>query len=718
MTTPHRVPPRRPQPYRAPQPRREGGSVDGYLSLLLIPLVGVVGFLAWDEYNVRVADAQAQGKSYSLVNDILGREESTPPPTAVTGTPEPVQPTIVAERPAVAVVVPPVQDPNFIETSEDDSAYSFIGPALTDRATREKLLRDTSSRIADGRWEVHASRLERGLVPALKATSRSNGAKRYDRLWESSYFSLGANQAAFIRRAGPDNLRALVLDNEPAADFLRELTARPEALEAWLSTVKPGDDVTAGLRTWAKLWADDKPELRWQYLNLQVAMAVVYDRPMQWRRLVREANPIDPLTRYRWYREHDIARRLETRLTQLSPEELVWVVAADVSEEEMDWTLKELRRLKQESWGVTYGMIKYRMDFVTGGKSEGPDYTDGSLADILKCGGICMHQGHFAASTARAVGIPAAYVTGEGNRGGHAWVAYLSDRGEWNMDTGRYADGYSCGMTSDPQTGKAVPEFMVELLGDKQRRTGATTQASRLLRISNFYEQRAEDELRLETLSLAVEVADRFLPAWETYAAALESADKKTTVATWKGVVKGIRSAFDKWPDLRLLADELEARHIAPTWSDNEAITALRGQYYRLSKEHPDRMDLILKAIQRQASHWMSKGPAHRDRVRNLYRDVMRDHAEHLPTFKAALEGYYQAVKGNVEQETFFLNDIERTFRRKLDGEGDIFRMKTVGSLLGMMETYFEKCGQAERARRLQREMEDIERKLERLKKQ
>jgi hypothetical protein len=128
-------------------------------------------------------------------------------------------------------------------------------------------------------------------------------------------------------------------------------------------------------------------------------------------------------------------------------------------------------------------------------------------------------------------------------------------------------------------------------------------------------------------------------------------------------------------------------------------------------------MDLILRAIERQAKHWNSKGESERERVRNLYRDVMRDHAEHLPTFKAALEGYYLAVKGDKEQETFFLNDLERTYKRKLDGGGDVFRMKTVASVLGMMKGYFERCGQAERFRRLERDQEEIQKKLDKLKK-
>jgi len=44
--------------------------------------------------------------------------------------------------------------------------------------------------------------------------------------------------------------------------------------------------------------------------------------------------------------------------------------------------------------------------------------------------------------------------------------------------------------------------------------------------------------------------------------------------------------------------------------------------------------------------------------------------------------------------------------------------MKTVASLLGLMKGYYERCGQAERFRRLERDQEAIAKKLEKLKKQ
>jgi hypothetical protein len=82
------------------------------------------------------------------------------------------------------------------------------------------------------------------------------------------------------------------------------------------------------------------------------------------------------------------------------------------------------------------------------------------------------------------------------------------------------------------------------------------------------------------------------------------------------------------------------------------------------------------------------------------------------------LEGYYQSVKGNPESEHLFLSEIERVFKRRLDGAGDVFRMKTVLSLLEVMEGYFEKCNDAERGKRLQREADKIQKELDKLKKQ
>ena len=90
------------------------------------------------------------------------------------------------------------------------------------------------------------------------------------------------------------------------------------------------------------------------------------------------------------------------------------------------------------SLGEAYGMVKYDMEKAVKGTSKYDKYT---FAEILKKGGICGDRAYFSANTARAAGIPACELSGDGPRGGHAWLAWMSDDGEWDT-TGRF-DGYA-----------------------------------------------------------------------------------------------------------------------------------------------------------------------------------------------------------------------------------------------------------------------------------
>ena len=76
-----------------------------------------------------------------------------------------------------------------------------------------------------------------------------------------------------------------------------------------------------------------------------------------------------------------------------------------------------------DSLGGAYSMIRYRMDRAALGKDP---YTNYTFQEILDEGGICMDQAYFAVNTAKCNGIPSAYVTGDGNRGPHAWVNLLT----------------------------------------------------------------------------------------------------------------------------------------------------------------------------------------------------------------------------------------------------------------------------------------------------
>jgi hypothetical protein len=61
MSSPKRIPPRRPQAYRPPQPPRRDPEGDGPPFWLLLPLVAGVGYLAWWAYDDRAQSYREQG---------------------------------------------------------------------------------------------------------------------------------------------------------------------------------------------------------------------------------------------------------------------------------------------------------------------------------------------------------------------------------------------------------------------------------------------------------------------------------------------------------------------------------------------------------------------------------------------------------------------------------------------------------------------------------
>lgn len=715
MATPP-TPPKKPGPVLA----HRRSQTNWPLLLVGGAVLAAVGWFVW--HNTR------RPPEVVLVKEVPKAVEA---PKVIAPEPEPKPVAVVEPKPVTPVTPPkmaevPKAEPVVAPVVVESKPYVFSGAALNDPRLPALLVADARERIKDGKWEEHLIRLQKGLLPALAATSSTDGVERHNRLWESQAFALGMTQALFIRRVGAENLRTAA-QGEQLPALLSELVGRPDLLEKFALTLKAEDDAAEALRVWARLASDDTPAQLGRYDNLQIACALVFDQPLRWARFDGgEACSADALTRYRYYKTATEAGRLVGDIRKSSPGDLVWVVGATATEDEMNWALANPKLRSLSEWSPSYALIRYRMDYVTQEKTKLAKPTEGTLKEIFELGGICMHQAHFAANTARAYGIPAAYVTGDGNRGGHAWFAYQRKDKEWNMNTGRYNDGYACGETTDPQTGRRIGEFEVQILGDPQRRAERFVKSQRLLLAAQIFGDGGDLEAQHECLRLAVLAANRCLEAWRAYAACLEALGPKVKTDEWKLFVLEMRRAFDEWPDMRELADDMEAKHLFPTMTQDEIFLSCKRAYDRLISEKKrrgdydrTRYDLIQKAVERESAVLMADRAKNAEKLANMHRRALEDNADHLPTFRALLEGYYQAVKGDSRMEAAFLSEMERVYRRKLGGTtgGDVFRLKALAGLLDLIQGYFEKCDDVERARRLRLESEKIQKALDKMKK-
>ncbi len=762
----------------APQPNNHIGL---WIIGILFPFVVVGSWLGWQVYERATAQAKLPPEAErGLIDNLAGVFRPAEAPEVVEVKPEvapvvviPPKPVIEPEPVKPIVVAPPkvIEEPLPALTLQP---YPFTGPDLRDPQRLATLLKDTKARTFDGKWESHSDRVKYGLYPALNGTSKNDGVRRFDGLWESPYFALGMTQYAFIQRVTPATLRSFI-PQEETLPFLQELMADSVLMEKFLANIKAEDDAGEAIKLWAKLVADDAKELKGKYVNLQLAVAFVFDQKFSFRRArdpMGESFTVNPLERYRYFRDNAQRQRLETDIKRLEPYELVWVVSAEATTEEMEWALKEndLKNLKlatadqKNDWSEAYPMINYRMDFVTGAKPpKAPpgkkaykpldeSFTRGTLEEIHEVGGICMDQSHFGTTSARAFGIPAASVGGDGNRGGHAWFAYMMPTNQWNMGnsfhpfneprnlpgTGRYADGYANGHTRDPQTGQGIGEFEVQLTGDPQRRMSEHYPKSLRLRFAaKVFQGNKDQEGQLECLQFSTQVAKMSLDAWLETAACLEAMDTKISYDRWREFVKSMRSAFHvfeedkRWPDMIKIADDFAEKHIwtDPKMTGDQVYMECKNSYNQFMSEKKrlrgqtfdkTRYDLIVVAIERTGRQLAKdKSAKGQENLFFFMRQGLKDNLDHLPSFESLLDNFYNAVKGNATLELSYVREIRRIYQNEMSDTGhDVFRMMRVLGLIEKMEPYFDKCNQPEMKKEFERDKAKIQKELDKLKKQ
>ncbi len=762
----------------APQPNNHIGL---WIIGILFPFVVVGSWLGWQVYERATAQAKLPPEAErGLIDNLAGVFRPAEAPEVVEVKPEvspvvviPPKPVIEPEPVKPIVIAPPkvIEEPLPALTLQP---YPFTGPDLRDPQRLATLLKDTKARTFDGKWESHSDRVKYGLYPALNGTSKNDGVRRFDGLWESPYFALGMTQYAFIQRVTPATLRSFITQEE-TLPFLQELMADSALMEKFLANIKAEDDAGEAIKLWAKLVADDAQELKGKYVNLQLAVAFVFDQKFSFRRArdpMGESFTVNPLERYRYFRDNAQRQRLETDIKRLEPYELVWVVSAEATTEEMEWALKEndLKNLKlatadqKNDWSEAYPMINYRMDFVTGAKPpKAPpgkkaykpldeSFTRGTLEEIHEVGGICMDQSHFGTTSARAFGIPAASIGGDGNRGGHAWFAYMMPTNQWNMGnsfhpfneprnlpgTGRYADGYANGHTRDPQTGQGIGEFEVQLTGDPQRRMSEHYPKSLRLRFAaKVFQGNKDQEGQLECLQFSTQVAKMSLDAWLETAACLEAMDTKISYDRWREFVKSMRSAFHvfeedkRWPDMIKIADDFAEKHIwtDPKMTGDQVYMECKNSYNQFMSEKKrlrgqtfdkTRYDLIVVAIERTGRQLAKdKSAKGQENLFFFMRQGLKDNLDHLPSFESLLDNFYNAVKGNATLELSYVREIRRIYQNEMSDTGhDVFRMMRVLGLIEKMEPYFDKCNQPEMKKEFERDKAKIQKELDKLKKQ
>ena len=162
-----------------------------------------------------------------------------------------------------------------------------------------------------------------------------------------------------------------------------------------------------------------------------------------------------------WYLKHKSQMKIPLETTPWLL--LTFVADNKVSLAERDWAIQNYGNA--QNFGKIYYDVPYDMSKVTGpGKIGDHDYT---LPNIRSYGGVCADRAYFAAHVLKSMGVPSMSDVGEGQRGGHAWLAWVGRQGQ-GVDllfSGRFDyDKYYRGLVQCPVERKRILDREVQLL--------------------------------------------------------------------------------------------------------------------------------------------------------------------------------------------------------------------------------------------------------------
>ncbi|MFV0338567.1 MAG: tetratricopeptide repeat protein [Chthoniobacterales bacterium] len=220
------------------------------------------------------------------------------------------------------------------------------------------------------------------------------------------------------------------------------------------------------------------------YHNLAIAIAVVYDEnfPQSWpHHQVSQADvplaDLQALQVFDFWVQADKSGKLYMKLSELTTEQIKFIIDAPIQESEFFWALNN-SKFPKGNFGKAFSSITYSRERLLSGAFDWPERTPYTLENIRKFGGICVDQAYYAMLSGKAFGLPTLFFVGQGADGGHAWFGYMKGINRWDMNVGRYeTQKYAVGEALDPQTWQAITDHEIDFLA-KQFRSSKEFQAS------------------------------------------------------------------------------------------------------------------------------------------------------------------------------------------------------------------------------------------------
>lgn len=249
--------------------------------------------------------------------------------------------------------------------------------------------------------------------------------------------------------------------------FVEETAGNARFLKLWCDNFSEDDFAPKVLMNLQSIWKTSPADFR-EFPELALAIAIVKDQPAPvfWPHHQVSSGAFDrveqpPAELFSEFVSAYRLGRLRRDLHATGVRGLMFVVDAPLDPSEVEWVQSDRRASRQEP-PAAIASVNYDEARMLSQTYVWP-WGEYRLQEIRRRGGICIDQAYYAASCAKALGIPAMMFSGLGKEGGHSWVGYLRRGGGWDFSVGRPpGQGLATGETIDPRNWTPVTDHDME----------------------------------------------------------------------------------------------------------------------------------------------------------------------------------------------------------------------------------------------------------------
>ncbi|WP_429754359.1 MULTISPECIES: discoidin domain-containing protein [unclassified Bacillus (in: firmicutes)] len=304
--------------------------------------------------------------------------------------------------------------------------------AETVSLTQETLKQKTDQAIVNGNFEDHLSYLTTYLNENIGDITEAN---LQNKLTDPS-FAAALAQWQFISQTGAAAMGAFAKKDAAHQNFLSWVMKNTDVMNTFLEGGSPtGKNPVNALEIWNTIWNTDADSHEGLYFKLAIATSLAHAEPVKYW---TNNQPINPLTRYQYYKTADQNNELLPVFRTYDVWHLRLVVNTWSPEEDLTWARNMINtehpELKsQDKIGKSAYLIKY-VEYNKDGVSiqAGNDKFYGlawNLSSIYRDGGVCGNISKFGTQVSQAFGVAAMPV----GQPGHCALIWNDKPSSWYL---------------------------------------------------------------------------------------------------------------------------------------------------------------------------------------------------------------------------------------------------------------------------------------------